>query len=96
MKHLLVLVALLVPLPVGGQQDAVPDFEMAQSAVEKGEILPLAEILRLLELDYPGQVVEVELEDDDGLLCLRSRGDYRWRPIDRGGHGGGHGQDPGL
>lgn len=67
MKHLLVAIALLLPLPVGGQQGALSDFELAQGAVERGEILPLAEILRLLEVEHPGQVVEVELEISNGL-----------------------------
>ena len=63
MKHLLAItLALLVPSTVGGQQDVVPDFELAQGAVERGEILPLARILGLLKDEHPGTVVEIELE----------------------------------
>lgn len=61
-----IILALLLPSAVGGQQDALPDFELAQGAVERGEILPLAQILRLLDSEHPGTVVEVELEYSDG------------------------------
>lgn len=67
MKHLLVLAALLLPSTVGGQQGTLPDFELAQEAVERGEILPLAQILRQLDAEHPGTVVEVELEYADGI-----------------------------
>ena len=67
MKHLLVLAAaLIVPSSVGGQEGAIPDFEQAQTALERGEILPLAQILRQLDAEHPGTVVEVELEYADG------------------------------
>lgn len=68
MKHLLaIIVALLVPSAVGGQDGTPPDFELAQDAVERGEILPLARILRLLEAEHPGTVAEVELEYAEGI-----------------------------
>ena len=68
MKHLLAItLALLVPSTVGGQQDVVPDFELAQGAVERGEILPLARILGLLKDEHPGTVVEIELEYEDDI-----------------------------
>lgn len=44
------------------------DHEQARRAVEAGEIMPLRSLLDAIESDYPGQVVEVELEDEDGLL----------------------------
>lgn len=68
MRKLLALtLALLSPTAVGGQQDSLPDFELAQDAVARGEILPLARILRLLEQEHPGTVVEVELEYSHGI-----------------------------
>lgn len=67
MKHLFAIAALILPLPAGGQPGTMPDFELAQGAVERGEILPLADILRRLEGEHPGQVVEVELEYSRGL-----------------------------
>jgi uncharacterized membrane protein YkoI len=38
------------------------DHDRARQAVEAGEVLPLRTILERVERDYPGQVVEVELE----------------------------------
>lgn len=49
-------------------QDAVPDHERAQDAVAIGVVLPLAEVLTLLAQTHPGDVIEVELEDEDGII----------------------------
>lgn len=57
----------LLPIAVGGQEPALPDFEIAKDAVARGEILPLAEILKKVHLDFPGRVIEVEVEFSDGL-----------------------------
>ncbi|VDS09883.1 Peptidase propeptide and YPEB domain protein [Paracoccus haematequi] len=68
MRHLLALaLSLTIPAAAGGQQNPLPDFEAAQTAVERGEILPLAQILRQLDSEHPGTVVEVELEHEDGI-----------------------------
>lgn len=69
MRHrlpIIIVLALVLPSTGGGQQDALPDFELAQGAVERGEILPLAQILRRLDDEHPGTVVEVELEYSHG------------------------------
>jgi len=59
----------LLPLFAAGQPPAVPpDFEIARDAVERGEILPLAEVLNRLAKVHPGRVVEVELEYSKGVL----------------------------
>jgi uncharacterized membrane protein YkoI len=42
------------------------DHDRARQALEAGEILPLRTLLDRLEGDYPGQVIEVELEREDG------------------------------
>lgn len=42
------------------------DHERARRALEAGEVLPLRAVLERVERDYPGQVVEVELEREDG------------------------------
>lgn len=42
------------------------DHERARQAVEAGEVLPLRTILDRVERDYPGQVMEVELEREKG------------------------------
>lgn len=43
------------------------DHDRALQAVAAGRILPLKTLLAQVERDHPGQVLEVELEDDDGL-----------------------------
>jgi uncharacterized membrane protein YkoI len=43
------------------------DHERARDAVRRGEILSLDEILRRLELRSGEQLLEVEIERDDGL-----------------------------
>ncbi len=42
------------------------DHERARAAVRTGEILPLATLLERLQRTHPGQVLELELEREDG------------------------------
>lgn len=42
------------------------DHDRARQALEAGEVLPLRTILERVEREHPGQVLEVELERDDG------------------------------
>jgi uncharacterized membrane protein YkoI len=42
------------------------DHERARQAFREGKILPLRAVLDIVERDYPGQVVKVEFERDDG------------------------------
>lgn len=42
------------------------DHDRARQALQAGEILPLKAILARVEKEHPGQVMEVELERDDG------------------------------
>lgn len=42
------------------------DHEQARAALARGEIRPLAEILTEVEKRWVGQVIETELEHDDG------------------------------
>lgn len=67
-RHALILAlpVMLAPLSVGGQDVAQPDFEIAEDAVKRGEILPLADILSRVAAVQEGRVIEVELEVDDG------------------------------
>lgn len=55
------------------------DHERARQALEAGEILPLRTIIDQLDRDYPGQLLEVELEREDGrwvyeIKLLRDNG----------------------
>ncbi len=40
------------------------DHERALQAVQSGQVLPLAKVLSLVEREHPGQVLEVELENE--------------------------------
>ncbi|AUN94660.1 PepSY domain-containing protein [Pseudazoarcus pumilus] len=42
------------------------DHERARRALEAGEVLPLGEVLARIAREMPGDVLEVELERDDG------------------------------
>ena len=65
---LLTLALLIAPVSAGGQAQIPPDFELARDAVERGEILPLAEVLSRLQESHPGRVIEVELEYSHDIL----------------------------
>lgn len=75
MKHRLSLLLILaLPGLAGGQPVPAdplppgPDVELARDLVERGQILPLARVLALLQEQHPGQIVEVELEYSHGKL----------------------------
>lgn len=42
------------------------DQDRARAAVQAGQVLPLKTVLERLEREHPGQVLEVELEREDG------------------------------
>ena len=42
------------------------DHDRARDAVKAGQVMPLRAVLERLEREHPGQVLEVELEDDNG------------------------------
>jgi uncharacterized membrane protein YkoI len=44
------------------------DHDWARDAVRAGEIRSLAEILKRMEREFVGQVLEIELERDDGRI----------------------------
>ncbi|MEG4644679.1 peptidase YpeB-like protein [Paracoccus pantotrophus] len=64
----ILLLSLLPPFLAAGQAIAKPDFEQAREAVERGRILPLAEVLARLHETQPGRVIEVDLDDEDGMM----------------------------
>jgi uncharacterized membrane protein YkoI len=41
------------------------DQDRARAAVQAGKVLPLKTVLERLERDHPGQVLAIELEQDD-------------------------------
>ncbi len=62
-----------------GPASADSDHDAARRAVERGEIRPLNEILTALRERVPGQVVDVELESEDGIWV------YEIKVLDPGG-----------
>src|SRR5512141_2569644 len=69
-------VALLTALAVfatAARADDDHDHDVARRAVERGEIKPLAEILRALRDRLPGEVAKVKLERDHGRLTYEFR-----------------------
>jgi uncharacterized membrane protein YkoI len=68
-------------------RDNRDDHERARAAVQAGEVLPLPQVLERLQRTHPGQVLEVELERDDGrwlyeVKLLRSDGQLRKLKLD--------------
>lgn len=65
----LLLVALSAFLPAAGVRagDDDRDHEEARALLQRGEILPLAHVLELVRGIEPGDVIEVELDRDDGV-----------------------------
>lgn len=60
----LILAALIASSPaVAGD-----DHDRARSALEEGRILPFKDILAKAESAFPGQLIEAELEDEDGAM----------------------------
>lgn len=57
-----VLAMVLVSPPVLADSEQ----DRARAAVQAGKVLPLKTLLERLEREHPGQVLEVELEQDDG------------------------------
>lgn len=62
----LALAALLTTLPLA-QAERV-DHESARAARARGDAMPLAKVLALVERELLGEVIEVELDHDDGAL----------------------------
>lgn len=42
------------------------DHNRARQALQAGQVLPLGQVLERLEREHPGQVLEVELEQEEG------------------------------
>lgn len=70
-RHLRQRIALISLLLIGLAQPSAwgsdsRDHERARAAVEAGQVLPLPTLLERLRRTHPGQVLELELERDDG------------------------------
>lgn len=63
MQRLLIVLLFLVGAPARAQLD---DVSRAREALERGEVLPLADILALVQGELDARVIEVEFEEDAG------------------------------
>lgn len=59
-------IALAVPAGTGLSLLVELDMEQARKLKEAGSIMPLEDLLKAVRREYPGQVIEVELEEEDG------------------------------
>lgn len=65
--HVLLVAVLATPWTVPGAVAGEPrDHERARAAVQAGEVLPLPTLLERVQRTHPGQVLELELEREDG------------------------------
>ncbi|MEB5965406.1 PepSY domain-containing protein [Comamonas testosteroni] len=49
------------------------DHELARQALRQGQVLPLRTVLDLVEQQYPGQVIKVEFDREDGRFVYEIR-----------------------
>jgi uncharacterized membrane protein YkoI len=63
---LLLALILAFPTIASADDDDRDDHDLARSLVERGEIKPLSEVLARATARHPGEVVSVELDEDDG------------------------------
>lgn len=49
-----------------GQRDHQRDHDRARAALQAGEVLPLQKVLDQVQRSHPGEVLEVELEHEEG------------------------------
>lgn len=68
---LLLCGATLLGPPVASADDR--DHDRARQALQAGKVLPLRSVLDIVERSYPGQVVKVEFEEDDGAYLYEIR-----------------------
>ena len=59
-------VALVLALASGAPLRADDDHELARRLLSEGRILPLTEVIARVQAEVPGEILEVEFEDEDG------------------------------
>ncbi|MFC3659738.1 PepSY domain-containing protein [Luteimonas notoginsengisoli] len=64
---LLLTVGIVAALPVSVVLAGKSDHVEARELLRRGEIVPLAQVLEVVAHRVPGDVIEVELERDDGV-----------------------------
>lgn len=69
----LIVVAVLTAIGLAPVLADDGDHDRARAALERGEVLPLRTVLDKVEREYPGKVVEVELEHEHGKWIYEIR-----------------------
>ena len=59
------LASALLALPAVGRDD---DHDRAREALKAGQVMPLRTVLERLEREHPGQVLDIEFEEEHGRL----------------------------
>jgi uncharacterized membrane protein YkoI len=67
------LLSALAVFAAGARADDDRDHDVARQAVERGEIKPLAEILRIVRDRLPGEIAGVKIERKGGRLMYELR-----------------------
>lgn len=57
-----------VSTALADKKDEKKEHEVVREALQRGEVLPLVKILAIANQRVPGDVIEVELEDEHGAL----------------------------
>ena len=70
---------LVLLAPGAGARDDDRDHDRARAALQAGEIRPLSEILAAAAREFPGEVLEVELEREHGQWI------YEMKVLGKGG-----------
>jgi uncharacterized membrane protein YkoI len=60
-------------LTAGALNAGERDHELARQALERGQVLALRTVLDKIEREYPGQVLKVEFEREDGRFVYEIR-----------------------
>lgn len=69
MRPILPLLLLLTLLPAGAPADPTPgDQDAVRRAVLEGRFRPLAEVMAEVSRVFPGRIIEMELEEEEGRM----------------------------
>ena len=87
MQRLFAFVCLCLVLLGAGPARADDDQDKARQALQAGQVMPLRQILDRVEREQPGQVLEVELEQEEGqwlyeIKLLRADGSLAKLKVD--------------
>ena len=59
-------VACMLSLTLAPNNATAKDLDRLRDAVKRGDVLPLSVLQEKLRISYPGDIIKVELDEDDG------------------------------